>query len=41
MIEKKVQAGKGVILTSHEEQEWIEESAQIVDFEEVGMVKFN
>lgn len=41
MIEAKVYAGKGIILTSHEEREWIEDKAYIIEFTETGIRKCN
>ncbi len=40
-IEAKVYAGKGIILTSHEKQEWIEEKAFIVEFTNTGVKRYN
>ena len=41
MIEEKVNVGKGIILTSHEEQEWIEGKAHIIEFTETGIKNYN
>lgn len=37
MIDAKIRTEKGIILTSHEEQEWIEEKAHIIEFTETGV----
>ena len=41
MIRAKIYSGKGIILTSHEEQERIEKWAYIIEFTETGIKKCN
>ena len=41
MIKAKVYAGHGIILTSHEEQKWIEEKAFIIEFTKTRVKRCN